>query len=313
LEGGIVKRLCQGLALAVFLAAPVTAFGQEAADEMKTQTQEPVVEAEVKEAEPSLPNTGRLSFSGGTDLVTDYYFRGILQENSGLILQPYATMYIKLSDETDEVKVTPYVGTWNSIHSEHTFSNPGGGPDSWYESDLIAGVDFSKGAFTLGLIYTAYTYPNGAFETIQEFGVKLAWDDTQYTEDRIGFALKPYAAIYAETSDGNGSEDWYAELGVAPSVYTFNKNDEYPISVSVPVTVGLSLKDYYLDADEEFFGFVSVGGVASVPLAFIPSDYGAWNLTGSVTLYWLGADGLQALNSDDEFDIVGKIGVAFAY
>src|SRR3712207_9242007 len=36
-EGGIVKRLCQGLALAAFLAAPVVAFGQEAADEQKTR------------------------------------------------------------------------------------------------------------------------------------------------------------------------------------------------------------------------------------------------------------------------------------
>jgi hypothetical protein len=281
---------------------------------MKTQSQEPVVEAEVKEAEPSLPNTGRLSFSGGTDLVTAYYFRGFLQENSGLILQPYANLYVKLSDEADDLKVTGYVGTWNSIHSEHTLAGTGG-PASWYESDFLAGVDFSKGHFTLGLIYTAYTYPNGAFDSIQEFGVKLAWDDTEYTEDRIGFALKPYAALYAETSDGNGSEDWYGELGIAPSVYTFNKNGEYPVALSIPVTLGLSLKDYYLDTDgdEEFFGFVSVGGVASVPLAFIPSDYGAWNLTGSVTLYFLGSDGLQAVNNDDDFAIVGKLGVAFAY
>ena len=48
-EGGIVKRLCQGLALAAFLAAPaVSSFAQE---ERKT-SQEQAVQAEVKSTEP---------------------------------------------------------------------------------------------------------------------------------------------------------------------------------------------------------------------------------------------------------------------
>ena len=309
-----MKRLCQGLALAAFLAAPVVAFGQEAVDEQKAKSQEAVVEAEVKEEEPSGPNTGKLSWSGGVDFATAYFFRGYNQEDQGFITQPYANLYFKAVD-TESFKLTPYVGTWNSIHSENTLSNAGGGPDAWFESDFLAGVDLGMGAFTLGFVYTAYTYPNGAFETIQELGVKLAWDDTEFQKGKIGFALKPYVAAYAETSDGNGSEDWYGEVGISPGVYTFNEDGKYPVAVSVPVILGFNLKDYYFDADggEDILGYVSVAGVVSVPLAFIPSDYGSWNLTGTVQYLQLCADSTQAANHGDDWEVIGKLGIAFAY
>ena len=309
-----MKRLCQGLALAALLAAPVASFGQEAADEQKTESQEPVVEAEVKEEEPSGPNTGRLSFSGGTDFTTAYFFRGYNQEDQGVIGQPYLTLYAKLSDD-DAFKVTGYVGTWNSIHSESTLADAGAGPNSWYESDFLAGVDISSGAFTVGFIYTLYTYPNGAFESIQEVGAKLAWDDTEFQKGGLGFALKPYVAVYAETGDRNGSEDWYGEVGVAPGIYTFNEEGKYPVAITVPLTVGLSLKDYYFDdgGDEEVFGYASAAVTASVPLAFIPPEYGSWNITGTFQYLYLNAEGLQAANAGDDYELIGNVGIALAY
>ena len=309
-----MKRLCQGLALAASLFAPAVGFAQEAADEQKTESQEPVVEAEVKEEEPTGPNTGRLSFSGGTDFATAYFFRGYNQEDQGVIGQPYLTLYAKLSD-ADEFKVTGYVGTWNSIHSENTLADEGAGPDSWYESDFLAGVDIASGAFTVGFVYTLYTYPSGAFDSIQELGVKLAWDDSEFQKGRLGFALKPYVAAYAETGDRNGSEDWYGEAGVAPGVYTFNEDGKYPVAISVPLTVGVSLKDYYFDdgGDETFLGYASAAVTASVPLAFIPSDYGSWNLTGTFQYLYLNAEGLQAANGGDDYELIGKVGIAFAY
>ena len=308
-----MKRLRWALALSAFLAAPVVSFAQEAADEQKTESQEPVVEAEVKQEEPTGPNSGRLSFSGGTDFSTAYFFRGYNQEDQGVIGQPYLTLFAKLSD-ADEFTVTGYVGTWNSVHSEGTLA-AGSGPDSWYESDFLAGVDLSSGAFTLGFVYTIYMYPGGAFESIQELGAKLAWDDSEFQKGKLGFALKPYFAVYAETDDQNGSEDWYGEIGVAPGVYTFNEEGRYPVAISVPLTLGLSLKDYYFDegGDEEFFGYASAAVTASVPLAFIPSDYGAWNVTGTFQYLYLNAEGLQAANHGDDYELIGKLGIAFAY
>ena len=75
-----MKRLCQGLALAAFLAAPLVSSAQEAADERKTESQEPVVEAEVADEEPSGPNAGKLSFSGGTGSGEWTYLCSLLRE-----------------------------------------------------------------------------------------------------------------------------------------------------------------------------------------------------------------------------------------
>ena len=311
-----MKRLVPRLALAAALAVPAVAtFAQEATDADRTRSVERPVEAEVKPTEPSGPNTGKVALSGGIDFTTAYFFRGYNQEDQGFIMQPYANMYAKLVAEED-FKATFYVGTWNSIHSEDTLANAGGGPDAWYESDFLTGIDFAFGPATIGLVYTAYTYPNGAAETIQELGLKLTYDDTEFMKQRgIGFGLKPYVAAYAETADGNGSEDWYGEVGIAPGVYTFNEEGRYPVAITIPITAGFSLKDYYFDdgGSEEFFGYLSAGVTASVPLPFIPSDYGTWSLTGTFQYLWLNAEGLQTLNHGDDSELIGKLGIAFAY
>lgn len=310
-----MKRLVPRLALAAALAVPAVAtFAQEAADVEKTRSTERPVEAEVKPTEPSGPNTGKVSVSGGVDFTTAYFFRGYNQEDQGFIMEPYATMYFKLYD-TDAFKTTFYVGTWNSIHSEQTLA-AATGPAAWYESDFLTGVDFASGPLTVGFIFTAYNYPNGAFDTIQELGAKITYDDTNFMKSHgISFGLKPYVAAYAETNDGNGSEDWYGEAGINPGVYTFNKDGRYPVAITIPINVGLSLKDYYFDSggDEEFFGYLAAGVSASIPLPFIPSDFGTWSLTGTFQYLYLNADGLQAANHGDDHEFIGKIGVAFAY
>jgi hypothetical protein len=293
----------------VVVAAPVVSVAQQ--DERKTSQEQPV-EAEVKATEPSGPNTGKVSVSGGVDFTTAYFFRGYNQEDQGVIVQPYANLYLKLVD-SEAFKTTFYVGTWNSLHSEHTAA-AGTGPDAWYESDFLTGVDLTFGKLTVGAIYTAYNYPNGAFNTIEELGVKVAYDDTDFEKGKLGFALKPYVAAYAETADGNGSEDWYGEIGIAPTVYTVNAQGKYPVSLSVPIIAGFNLKDYYFDDDghEEILGYVSAAVVASVPLP-VPSDYGTWSLTGSFQYLYLNAEGLQTANHGEDFELIGKVGIAFAY
>jgi hypothetical protein len=258
-------------------------------------------------AEPDDPNTGAMRVTGGIDITTAYFFRGYLQEDQGIILQPFANLYFDLSPS-----VSAYVGTWNSLHEEQTGA-PGGTTGNWYESDFYTGVDIAFGeGFTLGALYTAYTYPSGIFDTVEEIGVKLAWDDTDRTG--LDIALKPYAAIYFETDDDNGSEDTYLELGVAPTVYTFNEDSDAPIAVAVPVAVGFGIEDYYFDdtGDDELLGYGSIGIAASMPLP-MPAKFGDWSLNGSVTWLQLFAEGLEAINNGDDNEIIAKIGVSFAY
>jgi hypothetical protein len=294
-----MQKLLRALALGALFVAPAVTFAQDA----------PAVE-EAAAPEPPAYNTGKLSLAGGVDLTTAYFFRGYNQEDQGVIVQPYMNLYFKLS-ESEKNPITGYIGTWNSLHSEKTLGDDGSF-ETWYESDLYGGVDFGLGGgFTLGGIYTMYTYPGGAFDTIEEVGVKLSFDDT----DKIGlpFALKPYVGVYFETTDKNGTEDTYLEFGIAPTVYTINKDSDHAIALSVPVTVGASLDDYYFDddGDDTFLGYVSVGLAGSMPIASGP--YGAWSLNGSVTWMQLIADGLQAANHDDDYEIIGKIGVSFTY
>lgn len=261
-------------------------------------------------AAPTDPNTGALALTGGVDYTTAYFFRGYNQEDTGLILQPWATVTASLVSN-DNLTLNAYVGIWNSFHERKTLSGDTG-PSAWYESDLYGGIDLVLGKFTVGTVYTFYTYPNGAFETIQEIGFKVAFDDTDTMKNAgLSFALKPYAAIYFETDDGNGSEDTYAEVGVAPSFAL----GESGVSLGVPISFGFSVDDFYLDDDggNEPLGFASIGLFASVPLP-VPERYGAWTLTGGVQYLYLFADSAQAVNDGGEDDeILGKVGISFAY
>src|SRR5262245_31103950 len=78
--------------------------------------------AEAASAEPSDPNTGALTLSGGVDWTTAYFFRGYNQEDTGLILQPYATITANLYD-SDAFDVNAYIGTWNSFQSAQTLAS----------------------------------------------------------------------------------------------------------------------------------------------------------------------------------------------
>ena len=292
-----MKRLFRGLALGAMLVAPAAAFAQDAEAEVVVEAEEPAV------------NSGSVRLTGGVDVATHYFFRGYLQEDQDAIVQPYVNVYFDLVKGDNPI--TAYIGTWNSFHGEKTGADDGTF-GSWYEADLYAGVDATLGGgFTVGAIYTLYAYPNGAFDTVEELGFKLSYDDT----DKWGlpFALKPFVGVYFETDDQNGTEDTYLEVGVAPTVYTFNEKSDQPIALAVPVTIGMSLDDYYFDdsGDEEFLGYGSIGIAGSMPLG--SGKFGAWTLNASVTWMQLFADGLETANNDDDNEIIGKVGVSFAY
>jgi hypothetical protein len=264
------------------------------------------------EPAPEPVNKGNLSFVGGVDFTTAYIFRGYVQEDQGFIAQPYLTLTAAVH-KTDNMTVNAYAGIWNSLHSEQTLSDDGN--SIWYESDIYGGLDFKlANGLTLGATYILYTYPNGAFNSIQALGFKIGYDDTAFTKDKIGFALNPYAGVYFETDDGNGTEDTYLEIGINPTVYSFNINPSTPVALSVPVKVGLSLDDFYVDSggDNELFGYGQIGVAATLPLP-IPTNYGAWSLTGRVDYYQFFADSTEATNAGDSWEVVGTLGVSFTY
>jgi hypothetical protein len=297
-EQGVMRKLLSTVGLgAVLLTGSVgTALAQD-----------PVAEPEAQAVEPVDPNTGALSFTGAVSFTNAYFYRGYLQEDEGFIAQPSGQMNIALVDSEDGIDLTGYVGLWASLHSEQTLTT--GSNDIWYETDAYGGLTMTTGQWSLGLLYTFYTYPSGAFGTIEELGLTAGFNDTEAWGG--GFSLAPTAGIYVETSDANGTEDTYAEIGIAPGVYSHEGSG---LSLSVPVKIGLSIDDYYFDnsGDDEVLGYGSIGLAAALPLS-MPSQYGSWTLSASVTYLALFADGLETINDGDSGEFIAAIGIGFTY
>ncbi|GIW75434.1 MAG: hypothetical protein KatS3mg104_0497 [Phycisphaerae bacterium] len=256
------------------------------------------------------PNTGALEFSGGFDVASAYYFRGYLQENAGLIIQPYFNVAFT-AVESDDFTLGVNLGTWNSIHTENTASD-GNGAGAWYENDITLELPISFGKFTVTPLYYLYQYPNGAFETIQEIGLTISYDDTGLIAD--DFALAPYIGIYHEFDDGNGTEDTYAEIGIGPS-WTPPAVGGYEIpALTFPIALGLSLNDYYTDSegDNALLGYGSVGVTTSFPLP-VPEKWGAWSVNVGGYYQYLFADSAEAANNDSQHVFYGTIGMSFVY
>jgi len=263
------------------------------------------------------PNKGRLSLSVGSDFTTAYFFRGILQERDGFIWQPYGelgfNLYTADENSADPVKsFSLFAGSWNSVHEEKTLAS-GSGPSNWYESDFYAGLKANFfGNTEAKAFYIAYSYPNGAFNTVQELDVQFTLNDAEWLDK---WALNPYVLFAGEFDNTALGTDKgsYAEVGLRPS-FTIIDDENYPVSLALPMKAGFSISNYYEDAngDDDAFGFFQGGPVVSIPLAFIPAEYGSWAASAGVSLYAFG-NNLKQYNDNDTPWVVGTTSITFSY
>lgn len=244
----------------------------------------------------STHNQGALSFTGGLDVPSIYYFRGFRQERDPKVtLWPFMDLGITFRSGDglfDRVGVN--LGTWNSLH---TGSSGLEGPSNGlhYEEDFYATLGVGLGSRVgLGVTYTAYTSPNNMVTTIKEASLKVA---------RSGW-LSPYGLIAFELSDkgqadSGNAKGTYVEFGASPS-WTWKR-----LTFSGPLRVGLSAKDYYEGRDEnETFGFFDVGGLVTFPLG-VPERFGSWNVHGGANYLLLG-DTAKASNIDQDGNMSGR-------
>jgi hypothetical protein len=252
------------------------------------------------------PNPGGVTLAGGIDFVNAYHFRGIPQDESGVIMWPYGDLGFALFSGNGGLKsVGVNVGIWNSLHTGSRGLDNGTNGKLWYESDFYTtlGLGFGGGT-SVGMTYTAYTSPNGLFGTVRELAFKFAVDDSGYLG---AAAVKPYVLVARELSgqaDGGLEEGTYLELGIVPG-FAISR-----ASVAVPVKVGLSLGDYYesFEGDEKF-GFFSLAGVVTVPFTSAPTRLGTWNVHGGAEYLRLG----ESNRSLGVNQLVGSIGIGFSY
>ncbi len=267
-----------------------------------------VLPAVAQEEAPSI-NNGAVSFSAGFDIPTAYVFRGYEIEDTGLILQPYVEASFAVAEDVDV-----YVGLWNSIHENETAAAAGDSNDEWFEADLYAGVSLGMfDPFSIDISYIHYLYPSNTFGDYKEIDIAVGFDDS----DLWDYAMSPYALIAFEfdTTATGDDDNIYLELG-GEWAFSLVESEDYPIDLTVPVAIGLSLDEYYVDStgDDEFFGFVSIGANLGMPLTFIPSEFGSWSAGAGLTLYILNDDVAGLDDGDnDEWNLVGTLGVAMEY
>ena len=118
--------------------------------------------------DPPDPNPGNLTLTSGIDVTNAYLFRGIPQDDTGVIMWPYGDLGIALHKGDGAISsVSVNFGMWNSLHTG--VAGLDGLGKLWYESDFYATLGFGLGKSTsVGVTYTAYNSPNGGFAPVKE-------------------------------------------------------------------------------------------------------------------------------------------------
>jgi hypothetical protein len=276
-------------------------------------TSEPEAPASAPAAAPTPTETAgsAISVQLNLDFTSAYFYRGIRQQDKGLIVQPAVRITTRLLDDA-ELKLDGFVGTWNSF-GPNAGTRSGGLTEDWYESDLYGGFTLTHGKLSLTTSYTFLTSPSDAFQTVQELGFTLALDDSEWMK---AWSFKPYAIFAIETgSNGSDGPDLdngtYLEFGIAPG-FSFDVG-RTPVTLTFPASVGLSLSDYYQDAggSDDTFGFAQVGAKATIPLGK-PGRFGAWTLNAGVSVLFLG-DHTRAFNGGDGTEVIGTVGLQWYF
>jgi len=281
----------------------------------------------------------------GVTFTSEYISRGLVLQDKGTIAQPYLDLYIKLysgdANSWGINSVSAQLSFWSDIGSNlYTAQGALGAPEGfvasvhphtkadsvpdWYEFDWDPGISVTFAQkFTLLVQYFEFDSPAGDFSTARSIDASLSYDDSAWWSSvpflsAGNFSFHPHFTtlweLGAPGAAGINPHGWYYEIGIAPS-YTFLPKATYPITLSIPATVGLG-DDHGFYAGNTF-GYFSAGPTLSVPLAFIPSGFGSWTVSASYQYYYEGttvrafnaANGTDSSNSRNVFS--GAIGCTF--
>jgi hypothetical protein len=226
-------------------------------------------------------------FSGSAEfgIADKYIYHGYVLENQGAIIQPEFEVLARLySGQGILTKASVRLYVFSSFQTHESREEQADAMiRSWYEVQVEMGIVLELAKhFTFSASYVRFESPNHAFIAVNAAEFILSMDDS----DWLGaYALHPHVTWFRPFPGGweSSDEGSYFEIGIEPE-RSFGKG-ERPVKVSFPMAVGLGQKRYYLG---EHFGFFSAGVSVSVPLAFLPSSWGEWDLGLSASYYRLG-------------------------
>lgn len=250
------------------------------------------------------------------DFPSAYFFRGLQQEDQGLIVQPsieFGWTIVTAEEGSDLGPIDLSFGNWNSFHRGPTGSK--GAQDAWYESDVFAGVSVGVAErFSVTAQWARFGNPNATWASMAEFTIALAFDDHDLLADDFS-GLQPSVLIATELQgqgDGGTARGTYLQIGIEPSFDLGGDDEAQPFTLSLPLAVGLSLGDYYerpSTGRDEALGFFDVGVVLSTPIAFLP---GPWEANLGVHALFLGPT-TREVNGGDTTQLIASIGFSTAF
>lgn len=252
----------------------------------------------------------------GVTVTNEYISRGLVLVNHGAQVQPYGDVFFHIFQGDGFItSVAPTIGFWSDLTTDtgHGASKPGRDTANWYEFDYMPGiaVDFAK-YWTLTESYYEFNSPSGGFRTLRSMNTAFCFNDTGLIDKSGNFSLQPHftwlAELGASGSAGLQKDGNYFELGLSPN-YTILKGGEYPITFTIPLTLGLGDDHFYAG---DTYGYFFTGLTVSTPLAFIPCDYGAWTASLGYKYYNLGNQAAKTeMGNNDQNVISCSIGCAF--
>lgn len=312
----------KALALLLIFSTPVFA-----------QTSQPAQDESVKKAEAETPSEDAesanfISLHAGLHFTTQYFARGLLQENKGVIAQPWIELRMHLYQTNGPISdVFLFAKSWNSFHSgpSGTGSNLSNSPSAWYETQLTAGLGVQAfRVLTVSGGYNIQISPNDRFNTVEELFVRGDLQDKRLwgLTGEVGpvswefDGIRLYGLFAWETDgqrDNGDNRGVYSEVGIKPGI-TLHPCDNFTASLSVPVSVGFNVFEYHevQNKGDAPFAFFTLGFEGEVPLKWIPSRYGEWSLYGAVTWYNLGQN-VSKFNNRNNDELVGSGGLRFNY
>lgn len=257
--------------------------------------------------------SSRFHATFGLDYTSQYFWRGIATQTEGTIVQPFADFSIDVF-RGEDFSIAATLGTWNSVHGDGSAAVATDRVTRhWFESDVYAGVSVGVEGWALDARYYWYTSPSSAFGTVEEVYFSAAYDDSELMGD---WSLSPTVVLALETSqeqaDGGTTRGCYLQLGVSPGV-SWDMTEKAAIDFSFPVSVGLSISNYYQDASAEsdLFGYASIGAEAAYALP-IDGSWGEWSINAGVQVLLLG-DAASAINNDDSTEFIATFGVEASF
>jgi hypothetical protein len=213
------------------------------------------------------------------------------------VVQPWASVDVPIVLCNGPVRSVRWVAdVWGSLQGgDSGVAGAPHAPKAWYEGDVWLGLAVGVGEHVdVRLDYAWSWSPNGSFERFEEVALTVSLDDeASWSADGGRFrGFAPTVMVVAETrgqNDGGRHLGRYAEATLEPR-WALAAAAASAVDLSLPLRVGVSLRDYYEDADgrDECFGFAEGGVRLTVGLARLACALDGWNAIATVGATSLG-------------------------